>query len=81
MNIFIVQWCNVEEYDEIDAEIFTDLKKAIYFLRKMVETNYPKDHIDDLTDEDINQMFEGEELEIDHERLFPYVYKITKKRI
>lgn len=78
MDIFIVQWCNVEEYDEMDVEIFQDLESAHNFLRKIIQINYPKDHIDDLTDED----FVSDDFEvIDHDRLFPYLYKITQKRI
>lgn len=84
MDIFIVQWCNVEEYDEMDVEIFQDLESANNFLRKIIQINYPKDHIDDLEDDPILfQMFKEDdfETELDHDRLFPYLYKITRKRI
>ena len=77
MDVFVVQWCNVEEYDEMDIEIFSDLESAIYFLRKIIEINYPKDHTDDLTEED----FVSDDCEMNQERFFPYIYKISQKRI
>lgn len=77
MNAYIVHWVNFEEYDEMGAALFSDLDKAILFLKNIITENYPGDHIDDL-DDDYFENIDWFDQVIDSERLFPYGYKITK---
>jgi len=77
MSVYIVQWVNYEEYEEMDVCLFLDLDKAIRFLKNMIKENYPGDHIDDLEDDYFDDIQWIDQI-IDPERLFPYGYKISK---
>lgn len=74
--IYIVQWCNTEEYETLECECFTSTKNAYNFLEKIIKTNYVLDHYGKVPEYEMNI---GEVIE--PEVLFPYLYKITETYI
>ncbi len=80
MEIYIVQWCNLEESDNMGVECFSNMNDAVFFLKGIMKMNYPKDHEGSLNLDKLLNSFQLDEI-IEPEQLFPYCYKISQKHI
>ena len=76
MELYIVQWCNTEEFDDMGAKCFMSLAEAELFMEHLIHLNYPKDHEGPVEYKQwkLNKA-------VDPEALFPYLYKLSEHRM
>jgi hypothetical protein len=74
MEIYTVQWCNEEDFNDTGVKCFGSLKEAKLYLNNMIKINYPKDHTDNWVPDFVIVLEEV----VDPEIHFPYLYKISK---
>lgn len=68
MDFYIIQWCNIQNPNDIGAECFADEGEAELYLEKIVRERNGDD-----TDYDI--CCETSQI------LYPYVYKVTRRKM
>lgn len=76
MELYVVQWCNTEDLNDIGVECFTNEGDAEGCLLDMIDRNYAKNH-------EGEPKYKGWKMNqvVDSKALHPYVYKMSSKTI